>query len=300
MVKWIKKGLIYKPDGSKGWMKTHGTLPIADHIKNDLYRIYFSARDSFNRSTVAFIEIDIRNPKNILKISSHPVLKPGKLGTFDESGVMAHSIVNFKKKKYMFYTGWNLKKTVPLHWSIGLAISSDDGRTFKKYSVGPLLERNTVDPFFVLSPTVFIENKKWKMWYSSGTGWKGNTSPKNSYHLRYAESNDGIKWKRDGKVAINFKKNESRIGRASILKEKNLYKMWYSYAKKYYKIGYAESIDGYKWKRKDELSGIIRSKSGWDSKMVAYPFVFEHKGKSYMLYCGNGYGKTGFGYAILE
>ena len=101
-------------------------------------------------------------------------------------------------------------------------------------------------------------------------------------------------------MAIDLKKNETRIGRASILKEKNLYKMWYSYAKKYYKIGYAESTDGYKWKRKDELSGIIRSKSGWDSKMVAYPFVFEHKGKSYMLYCGNGYGKTGFGYAILE
>jgi hypothetical protein len=34
--------------------------------------------------------------------------------------------------------------------------------------------------------------------------------------------------------------------------------------------------------------------------MICYPFVFEHKGKIYMLYNGNDYGKEGFGLAVLE
>jgi len=41
--------------------------------------------------------------------------------------------------------------------------------------------------------------------------------------------------------------------------------------------------------------GIGLSEDGWDSEMICYPFVFRHKDKTYMLYCGNGYGKTGFG-----
>ncbi len=34
--------------------------------------------------------------------------------------------------------------------------------------------------------------------------------------------------------------------------------------------------------------------------MICYPFIFDHKGKRYMLYNGNDYGKTGFGLAVLE
>ena len=47
-------------------------------------------------------------------------------------------------------------------------------------------------------------------------------------------------------------------------------------------------------------SGIDVSDDGWDSEMICYPFVFDHKGERYMLYNGNDYGKTGFGLAILE
>jgi hypothetical protein len=78
--------------------------------------------------------------------------------------------------------------------------------------------------------------------------------------------------------------------------------MWYSYSGykgKAYRIGYAESEDGIRWTRKDDAVGIDVSESGWDSEMIAYPFVFEHKGKKYMLYNGNSFGKDGFGYAVL-
>ena len=67
-----------------------------------------------------------------------------------------------------------------------------------------------------------------------------------------------------------------------------------------YRIGYADSPDGIAWTRRDGAAGIDISASGWDSEMIEYPFVFDHKGERYMLYNGNGYGKTGFGLAVLE
>jgi len=78
--------------------------------------------------------------------------------------------------------------------------------------------------------------------------------------------------------------------------------MWFCYAIENcgYKMGYAESKDGFKFQRMDEKAGIEFSSTGWDSEMICYPNVFKHNGEIYMLYCGNGYGRTGFGYAILK
>lgn len=62
--------------------------------------------------------------------------------------------------------------------------------------------------------------------------------------------------------------------------------------------GYAESKNELTWERKDIDVGIYVFSSDWDSEMICYPFVLEHKGEKYMLY--NGYGKTGFELAVLD
>jgi hypothetical protein len=62
-MKWVKKGLIFKPEGQREWVTTHAMLPVADRIRGDLYRIYFSGRDKLNRSLTGYIEIDINNPQ---------------------------------------------------------------------------------------------------------------------------------------------------------------------------------------------------------------------------------------------
>lgn len=301
-MEWLKKGIIFNPKNISSWMKSYASLPIADKISDDRFRIFFSTRNSQNQSLVGFVEINMCNPTKILHISKKPVLSPGRLGTFDDSGTMAASIVNHRNKKYLYYIGWNQGKNVPFRWAIGLAISDSKGKNFKKISEGPIMDRDIIDPYFVSSPTVIKEKNLWKMWYISGTKWeKHNGSLKNPYNLRYAESKDGIKWKRKGIISLNFKnKRENRIGRASVLKEKNKYKMWYSHAGKTYRIGYAESSNGIKWKRKDEEVGIDISKTGWDSKMIEYSYVFKHKKELYMLHNGNNYGQTGFGYAVLK
>jgi len=112
---------------------------------------------------------------------------------------------------------------------------------------------------------------------------------------------DGINWQREGLVAIDFANaQEYAISRPSVIHDSDRWRMWYSYRGQLYRIGYAESDDGKRWERLDNQAGIDTSLTGWDSEMIEYPFVFDHNDQRYMLYNGNGYGKTGFGLAVLE
>lgn len=301
-MKWKKLGLIFNTNGLQSWSKSHAAVPFAENIKDDLFRIYFTTRDANNRGSMTFVEIDINNPQQILYTPNEPVLFPGELGHFDDNGVTVSSIVTHENKKFLYYIGWNQGKNILYHTSIGLAISNDNGKTFEKYSNVPILDRNEVDPLNCSNPWVIFEKGLWKMWYISFLRWTKEDKLKPYYHIKYAESSDGINWNRNGIVAINFKdEQEWGISRPCVLKDSDGYKMWYSYSSdKPYRIGYAESNDSIKWIRKDEQVGISPSNEGWDSESVEYPFVFDHKNNRYMLYCGNGFGKTGFGLAILE
>lgn len=301
-MKWRKLGLVWEPQGNLDWTVSHAMVPIAEEISPSRYRIYFSSRDHSNRSQTGYLEIDIREPGKILQLSAEPVVRFGKLGTFDEAGAMGSWIETKGNRKYLYYIGWNLGVSVPFRNAIGLAVSDDGGKTFSKYSEGPLLDRNLVDAYFLASACVLHEQDVWHMWYVSGAKWElAGGKPKHWYHIRYAASEDGIQWSRRGQVCIDFASAEEyALSRPCVLREQGVYKMWYSYRGDNYRIGYAESCDGLTWERKDEESGIDVSASGWDSEMIEYPFIFDHAGTRYMLYNGNGYGKTGIGLAVLE
>jgi len=308
-MKWIKRGLIFRPDGNFEWMSHHAAVPTADKVNDEVIRIYFGPRDNQNRTVTTFIEVEADNPSNVLYVHNKPALSLGKLGCFDDSGVTPCWIVNYKNKKYLYYAGWNVGVTVPYRLCIGLAFSDDGGLSYTRYSEGPILGRSVQDPYLCSAPCVLVDNGLWKMWYLSGTGWtiiKGKPEP--LYLVKYAESQDGINWDRSGLICIDYKFDKEAIGRPCVIKEGGIYKMWYSYKgsvdyrtnkEQSYRIGYAESTDGKKWTRKDEEVGIDRSDAGWDSVMIEYPYVYEHKGKKYMLYCGNKFGESGFGYAEL-
>ncbi|WP_291082074.1 hypothetical protein [Hydrogenophaga sp.] len=300
-MKWRKLGLIFSANGQESWMSSHAAVPFAEHIFDDLYRIFFTTRDSKQRSHLGYIDINLRSPLNIINISSEPVIKPGSMGEFDDSGAMGCWITKNGRDRYLYYQGWNLGVTIPFRNSIGLAISHD-GEDFARYCPGPILDRTMFEPQFCATPCVLIDEGVWKMWYLSCTKWiLEDNKPKHKYHLKYAESTDGIVWRRNGHVAIDYSSPEEyAISRPSVIKDIDCWRMWYSYRGDRYRIGYAESQDGKNWIRMDSLSGIDFSTEGWDSEMIEYPFVFDHSGHRYMLYNGNEYGKTGFGLAVLD
>ncbi|MBK5397607.1 hypothetical protein JFU47_12955 [Pseudomonas sp. TH39(2020)] len=298
---WRKLGHLYTPSGDSPWMHSHAAVPFCEHLADNVFRIYFTTRDTKSRSHTAFVDVDISLPFKILNVSEDPVLVPGSLGEFDDSGAMGCWLLKKDDTRYLYYQGWNLGVTVPFRNSIGVATSTS-GSTFKRYSPGPIVDRSMFEPHFTATPCVLVENEKWRMWYLSCTEWEMvNGVPKHKYHIKYAESADGINWLREGKVAIDYAQdNEHAISRPSVIHDPDGWKMWYSYRGQSYRIGYAESADGINWTRMDDQVGIDVSETGWDSEMIEYPFVFDHDGKRYMLYNGNNYGITGFGLAVLE
>jgi hypothetical protein len=298
---WIKKGLVFTPHAQSDWMITHAAVPFADWIGDDRFRVYFSGRDERNRAEVGYFEIDIKSPEQIIYLHNEPVIALGPLGAYDDSGAIGSWIVNVAGRKYFYYSGMTLGVTVPFYFYLGLAISEDNGRTFHKLSEAPILDRCGADPYLTGHACVFNEESIWRMWYVSGQRWDSqHDQPKHYYHIKYAESVDGLVWDRRGIVCIDFSSaNEYAIARPCVVRENGAYKMWYSYRGESYGIGYAESLDGIKWQRKDKEAGIDVSPSGWDSEMIEYAHVFDHQGERYMLYNGNGYGKTGIGLAVF-
>ncbi|MBV9987223.1 MAG: hypothetical protein JO301_06060 [Chitinophagaceae bacterium] len=299
---WVKKGLLLEPQTQLWWQKSHIMLPAAAHIEGDLFRVYFSGRDEHNRSVIGYAEVKVyQGTIELQRYCDQPVLTSGELGTFDDNGVTPSCVVTINGRKHLYYIGWNSGSTTRMGLIAGLAISDDDGN-FHRYSRAPLLDRTDREPFSILTaPFVIEDNGSFRMYYVSCEGWLHRDLP--IYNIKYAESTDGINWKREGHVCIDFRSpQETALARPCVVKDADKYRMWYSYKDPAigYRIGYAESDDAKNWIRMDHNAGIDVSPRGWDSEMVEYSFVFDHEGYRYMLYNGNGYGTNGAGYAVFE
>lgn len=309
-MRWTKRGLIFSASGQHDWMLHHAAVPVADRISDDIVRIYFGCRDNQNRTRTSFIEAAADDPSRVLYVHDRPVLDLGQLGTFDDSGAMPSCIVSRGTRKYLFYIGWNRSVTVPYRNAIGVAVSNDGGWTFERVGAGPILDRTAEEPYFCASPFCLYEEPRWKLWYASGTGWVVVAgAPEPIYQIKYAESADAVHWRRNSTVCIPYTFDGEANARPFVVNDHGRYRMWYCYRgsngyrndkAQSYRMGYAESSDGVAWERKDGEVGIDRSDAGWDSLMIEYPWIYEHAGTKYMLYNGNGFGETGFGYAVLD
>jgi hypothetical protein len=302
-VHWERRGLVLAgPPAGLEWAKSHVALPAAIPKQDSRIRLFFSTRDERGRSHVGRADLILDAPARELTVDPVPVLAPGPLGAFDDSGVTVSCVVGAGARQLLYYSGWSLGRTVPFYFYIGCAESEDDGNTFRRVSPAPVLERSEVDPYLTASPWVLHENGSYRMWYVSGTGWsdRGGT-PRHRYHIKYAESSDGLRWQRNGHVCIDYRdESEYAFGRPCVIRDGSSYRMWYAYRGDRYRIGYAESADGLTWRRLDDQAGIGPSLEGWDSEMIEYPCVFDAGGRRHMLYNGNDYGRTGIGWAVLQ
>jgi hypothetical protein len=298
--KWQKQGLLIEPQKDLWWMQTHAMIPTVDHLESNRYRVYFSGRDKDNRSHIGFAVVEAdRGQLKVLEYSPDPVITLGDLGCFDDNGVTPSCMVTVGNRKFFYYIGWNAGSTVRMHLFGGLALSDDGGKTFTRYSKAPIIERNRVNPLLNTAPFVIKEGEKWRMYYVSGITWVHRDLPR--YNIQRAVSQDGLEWHRDGHVAIDFaSSNENALARPFVLIEDGVYKMWFAHKGEAYRLGYAESLDGETWHRRDDLAGIDVSDKGWDSDMIEYAALFEHDGYKYMLYNGNNYGFDGAGWAVAE
>ncbi|NND90809.1 MAG: hypothetical protein HKN42_08075 [Granulosicoccus sp.] len=233
----------------------------------------------------------------------------GEAGTHDEDGVMVGCLVEDQGDLLMYYTGWSRGYTVPYRVSVGLAKSTDGGITFERVFKGPVVDRTPHEPYMTMSPYVVRHDGVWKMWYGSGTGWTeidGKMEP--LYVTKYAESADGLDWIQDNLLSIEPLHELEANTRPSVSIGPSGYDMWYSYrhsvdyrdGKGGYRIGHATSKDGKTWDRQADPKGLAPDGDGWAGRMTCYPNVLDIDGVRVMFHNGDGFGASGFGYAVWE
>lgn len=316
MFKWKKLGQVF--DLTKltlnNWMQEQAQNPYVVDMKGFL-RVYFNCRAKKNSngksiSYAGFVDLDKNNLFKILNISTVPILQLGTKGSFDEFGIMAGSVFLVGNEYYLYYCGWTRMISVPYNWAIGLAKSNDGGVTFSRLGNGPIIGATYKEPYLQAGcSTIMKINDLFHLWYTSGIKWVGTVSkPESVYQIMHATSKNGINWDREGVPIIETVIEDEAQASPSIISINNCWHMVFSYRhsinfrnkERGYRIGYAWSHDLKLWHRDDAIINFNISESGWDSEMICYPHICKIDHKVYLFYCGNDFGKKGFGVAILE
>ena len=318
-MKLQKIGVLYSPEKfteRPSWMYSFSQAPNVLLLK-DRIRLFICCRPAPDReglyvSRVGYIDLDLTNPMKILAFSPKPVIELGQRGMFDEFGTYPVSVEKLEDGRLIAASGgWTRCVSVPFDVSIGIAVSENEGRDFKKIGIGPALTKNLTDPFVVTSPKLRFFIDQWYLFYTSGTRWivdeKGK--PEIIYTLKVATSYDLENWHRHGNEIIRKRLGEDEAQACpDVIKLGDQFHMFYCYRKALdfrnnpegsYRIGHAISEDLKNWENTPSLDHFMPSKEGFDSEMVAYPTVFKSQGKTYMIYAGNGNGKSGLGLAEI-
>jgi hypothetical protein len=298
---WIKKGLVFEPNLAN---YSYGFLPCVHNLIEDNYLVAFSCRDKKQKSHIFLAYAKASNGEFFLTSPPKHALSPGPLGHFDGDGALSSCFIQINSRLYLYYGGWENLANGMYRTSTGRLLVDPISLTLEREFSHPILSRTNESPIFTALHSIIPRNGELWGWGISVSHWeeRPHESLRHHYSVRRAVSTNGVDWKTDNYFCIPFADEyEYAIARASVVEIGNVFYMWFSrratQSVPTYRIGLATSLDGITWERKDATVGIDTSINGWDSEMICYPYVFKHKGWLYMLYNGNGYGRTGFGYA---
>jgi len=298
--RWTKLGRLYDPRPLHPKLATHAANPLALPLEGDVYRVFFSGRDERNRSSVGFVDVDIVR-REIVYVHDRPAFEHGPVGSFYADGVSIGNCYEVGSQRYMLFMGWQCPPDAHWRGDIGRLVV---GRDFSLSldGIGPFMASDAQDPVSLSYPWVVRERGGgYRMWYGSTRTWDaGNGEMLHVIHE--ATSVDGDRWSRTALAVPYILGRAQAFSRPSVLaRGDGGYDMWFSYrgGGDTYRIGYASSDEAGPWRLRLDEAGIDVSPSGWDSEMIEYPFVFDHGGERFMLYNGNGFGRSGFGLAVL-
>lgn len=299
---WDKLGLVYVPQQIGDKLVSHAANPLAVHIGDDVFRVFFSGRDTAKRSSVGYFDLDIKK-RALVGLCDKPVFLHGTPGTFYSHGISVGGIYAVGSTRYMLFMGWHIPEGGHWRGEIGRLLL-DDKLHLSLDPSGPLLGLTEHDPVSLSYPFVLPDPVHgYRMWYGSTTVWDAGNGEM-VHVLRQAVSSDGTKWTRIDEDLPWALGTAQAFSRPSVIGTAGGYEMWFSYRSgsgQSYRIGHAMTEGGSSgWALNLDHVGIDVSLTGWDSEMIEYPFVFDHKSERYMLYNGNGFGSSGIGLARLQ
>lgn len=298
---WEKIGLVYSLKNTNNeYLNSHASNPTAIEINDGIFRVFFSARDSRNRSSVSAFDIDMRTFKVVNEFDT-PLFKYDSNSVFYPDGISCSSIYKVGNKQYLTFMGWVNKKNE--HWR-GLIgrVELGENLSILENTSEILLNLNSLDKISLSYPFIIYENNLYTMYYGSTINW--NYENNEMLHvINYAESLDGKNFIPKGLAFPYIPGVAQAFSRPAILVQNSDKHAWFSYRGgngDKYKIGYAHSKKNSPWNLALNTNTISTSNEGWDCEMVEYPFVYKFEEEIFMLYNGNNYGKSGIGLARLK
>jgi len=316
-------------DGSwEGWKPANEVL--LENFDNDqtlnekIYSNYFG--DAYTNQT--WYKKNNNVPSNSDTTSNAGRIPLGTAGKADEATAIAPSVIKDGNTYKMWYHGYAAGNTT---YRI-LYATSPDGINWTKYDNTILAASDTTgtngriplgtngkgDDAHVGYPNVIKDGNTYKMWYSGhdGSGWK----------IFYATSPDGLTWTKydnsietpsnttgtNGRIPLGTdgSGDDTSIVRASVIKDGDIYKMWYSGSDgTSYRIYYATSPDGLTWTKYDNttppnsnslsINGKIPLGGAGtaDTSHVYEPTVIKD-GSTYKMWYNMHNGNVRLGYAV--
>lgn len=303
---WNKLGIVYAPTGEMPWAKTHAMIPTPFLLDNKTIRVFVTFCDESMIGRPGYVDVDADNPLRIIRVSGSPLLDVGAPGNFDDHGLLTCSVTRGPNScVFLYYAGFELCQTIRYRLLTGVAISEDDGATFRRARETAALERSEEERFFRGGPFCIYDGGIFKMWYVSGSAWEeidGKQMP--VYELRYIESNNGIDWGPKGQTVLPITEHDEHgFGRPWVtLNQDSTYSLFYSVRRRSfraYRMGYATSQGGVNWVRKDHEIGLDVTPGSFDSDAIMYAAPITVNGKTWCFYNGNEFGRDGFAVAEL-
>ena len=302
-----KTHLLVTPN-SKIWWCSQSTGPSFFRRKsNDQIEAFITGRDADGISRIGTATINkIQNGSLVLEqISNKVVFDIGESGCFDENGVSYPWIVEHNSKEFMFYVGWVKGGKNRFQNFLGLAIRNKEEEFFTRISKSPIMDRSNEEPYGIGSCCVVRESGRWLMLYTSFLPWnqdkyKSLSHPHSqpSYNIKYAYSDNLIDWQRSNESILDFQDKEHIHGKPVASQESNgEWNLYFSVRGDSYRIAFACGSDLMFLKRG---ANLVFQNSDWISMTQEYAFPLTIDGWQYLFFNGNGYGRSGLGYAVLN
>src|SRR6266446_1873710 len=300
------------PPEAHPWWRSHAQLPTVLPLNDDLWRVFFAGRDTDNRSHILYADFDPTRDLELIRLHSEPLFDLGPPGSFDSAGMVPSAAVFVGDRIFLYYIGISLRQDVPYQQAIGLAVSDDGGASFHRAVPGPVLSAGPFDPCSASVPHVSYTAGLFRMHYVSVFAWETRHDRIESrYHIRQARSADGIIWAPEDSVALALANDiEAGATRPWIIRRHDGCQMWFccrgwrnaaGIPEPPYRLGLALSTEGSTGRRHDDLLRLDNPAQpvDWDSEMQAYPCVVPHSRELLLFYNGNGFGRSGFGFARI-
>lgn len=264
---WLNRGPIFDPAKyDLPWAKTHGMLPVAHPIGEDLYRVYFSGRDEQNRSHIGYLDMDIETRETT--VCPAPLLSPSR--GFMRDGVSPTWYV--PEQNALYIMGWRQNRRFGPEERSGI-LHLDTGKIQRPPAVKA--------GFNVAVVTCLIPREGvYEVYYDGADRF---VSPTERYYSIKRRLYYGALWLNEPETVFPAGGNESRTSCFRAIGDRGFFCAAEGDSRDY-RIFEAERV-GETWERREPIDG----------EWCSYPFPIAHKGKTYILASSADYGRHGFG-----